>query len=1242
MIEVLFEFLAVPIGKFLLKNYLGDAEAAVGGGLLDLAKKKLNNYQERKDAEREFTRLGEKVAGQLLPIFEQAKEEKEFFNPEAVAKELALTLEGKIAADFFLSRDLDPAKLSQEFRQTRPLPRGQLGEAETALYEKSLDETVRYVVAVVDELPKFEATYAAQSLQRLRTIGDGVDKVLESNKTIQRNVELLLEKVESLPLQIVSGKVEVLEIRKGTEQAALVPSQVNTRDGKVIEYEINYRQAVARKLNYVELFGADLSTESKRQDLSVAYVSLNLNYVAESIDGEILRSVEDVLTMLTPEQGRLLIRGEAGSGKSTLFRWTAIEAAKLFPEWSKISNFTLDIKHRSRNYQKFFEEVIQPFSEPILISSITDELSSSYKSLLANYFEAKSPLEDIKFPPTSSINIHALALSLGSSWRLKVPFLLRLRDFQKGKLPAPDDFPAYLAKELGNPPADWVLQILKDGRGLILLDGVDEIPNSKRDDLFKEIRDIVETYPDNYYMVSTRPAAVPDDWLESLGFQEATVNPMNSSDREQFIKNWHEAVAEELKRLGRPDPQLPEIAKELMDKLPDNPSIARLATNPLLCAMVCALHRERSQKLPETQAELVEAICHMLLHRRERESGLELSEFPQAYRDLLYDHKRAIVQDIAHYMVRNGESVISKKQAAEEIADALKTIPGRNPAEATEILTSLIERSGTLRENSPESVDFIHNTIKEFLASEKFVEDGDIGQLVSKADDASWQPVIAFAASTRKRDFASKLISKLISTTDKAPKSARHFLALRCRAVALHLEPSVAEEVERIEKGLFPPKTMAEAAAIAEGGDTVVNYLGNKKNLSARQAAASVRALRLIGTRKAKAMLESYLKDKRQTVFLELSQAVNPLDIEAVREIVSSAGKSLPGEIAQRIKNLSPLANLTALQSLDLYRTQISDLSPLANLTTLQSLDLDGTQVSDLSPLTNLTALQSLGLSGTQISDLSPLTNLTALQSLDLRGTQVSDLSPLANLTALQSLDLRGTQVSNLSPLADLTTLQYLDLNGTQVSDLSPLTNLTALQSLGLSGTQISDLSPLTNLTALQSLDLRGTQVSNLSPLADLTTLQYLDLNGTQVSDLSPLTNLTALQSLGLSGTQISDLSPLTNLTALQSLDLRGTQVSNLSPLADLTTLQYLDLDGTQISDLSLLSKLTALQYLYLSGTQVSDLSPLANLTALQRLGLNGTQVSDLSTLTKLKHVEIFGLPASHSTEQDTLLREET
>ena len=273
-----------------------------------------------------------------------------------------------------------------------------------------------------------------------------------------------------------------------------------------------------------------------------------------------------------------------------------------------------------------------------------------------------------------------------------------------------------------------------------------------------------------------------------------------------------------------------------------------------------------------------------------------------------------------------------------------------------------------------------------------------------------------------------------------------------------------------------------------------------------------------------------------------------------------------------------------------------------------RKLDLSDTSISDLSPIVNLSMLESLSLRETNVSNISPITKLTALQSLDLERTQISDLTPLAKLTALGSLSLFHTPATNLAPIKGLRSLQSLKLSDPEVSDLDLLVKLPRLRSLDLAGSVVSDLSPLSKCLALQEVSLIATRVSNLSPLAGLPKLRTLHCFGVEVSDLSPLAKLPALDSLMLKGTLVSDLSPLSDFVSLQILYLLD-PISDLSPLADLVELRLLRLSVEPGLDITPLASLLKLQYLGLSGSSIPDLTPLARLGSLKFLNLWGIEM---------------------------------
>jgi len=201
------------------------------------------------------------------------------------------------------------------------------------------------------------------------------------------------------------------------------------------------------------------------------------------------------------------------------------------------------------------------------------------------------------------------------------------------------------------------------------------------------------------------------------------------------------------------------------------------------------------------------------------------------------------------------------------------------------------------------------------------------------------------------RVFVEKLLKRLLgeSTPQKQPAGERKragldaelhqrsLMAVRLRSVVQLLDKTLATRIAELQGALFPPATMADAEALAGLGDAVVPYLRHRSSLATRGTAACIRALRLINSPAAKDCLKGYLAETRQGVLVELVQAVNPLEIKLVLQELLRSG-SIPDGMRDHVSDVTPLAGLTGLQTLDLRGTQVSDVTPLAGLTGLRIL----------------------------------------------------------------------------------------------------------------------------------------------------------------------------------------------------------------------------------------------------------------------------------------------------------------
>ena len=161
---------------------------------------------------------------------------------------------------------------------------------------------------------------------------------------------------------------------------------------------------------------------------------------------------------------------------------------------------------------------------------------------------------------------------------------------------------------------------------------------------------------------------------------------------------------------------------------------------------------------------------------------------------------------------------------------------------------------------------------------------------------------------------------------------------------------------------------------------------------------------------------------------------------QTIKHVTLSAEESaqrIEAAIRERIRK--PEGELTTadferVTHLSLAGMGLTDITPLARLTKIKSLNLDYNEISDVKPLEGLVELEKLHLGSNQVEDLSPLENLTKLKFVPLFRNQIFDLSPIANWSRVEQLALYCNPISDLRPLHGLTNLRKVKLQGNPVS----------------------------------------------------------------------------------------------------------------------------------------------------------------------------------------------------------------
>ncbi|WP_326598430.1 NACHT domain-containing protein [Streptomyces sp. NBC_01803] len=825
-------------------------------------------------------------------------------------------------------------------------------------------------------------------------------------------------------------------------------------------FETRYADYVRREQGRLAVYGLDLR-QAREWPLDDAYLSLETHHTSGAADAPPQRA-EQALS----GHSRVLLRGHAGSGKTTLVQWLAVATARRDPG---------------------------------------DGLT------------------------------HLIG---------RVPFVLPMRTLTRDRrrLPDPDGFLAAVDCPLAaGQPERWAHRVLTAKRGLLLVDGIDEIPEAEREEVRRWLRRLAASYPGNLWLVTARPSAVAEDWLRAEQFTELSLAPMSPTDVAAFVHRWHGAVGATREEAGT-----------LLDLVGARADLATLATNPLMCALICALHRERNGYLPRGRKALYDAALAMLLERRDRERP----DPPRGGVELDAETQISLLQKLAYWLITNGRSEMTASLATTLIDNALPALHrGDRLGPAQAVLRHLIERSGVVREPVPGAIDFVHRTFQDYLGAREIVEWQHFPALVEKAHEDQWEDVVRMAVAHAQPIQRGELLTDLIERGDRDPghRVRLHLLATACLEHASQLRPEIRAAVVSRAERYIPPRVRAEAVKLAEIGSVALDLLPGPDELTDAEALEVVFTAARVGTDAALIKLRAF-RHHSSTLVRHLL-AVSWYRFDTTRyftEIVShlprdDADLTFPATTGEE---LGYLGTLTGLARADLRGDFTAEdiLSALADRP-LVSLSLrDCATIGDLDFVGRLPGLRSLLLDNCpHIPDLAPLAG-TSVRVLNLYPrTEGWEPEGLPGLDGLEGLIIGSPgRLDSLLDLPQRAPLKSLGLPS-HVPDLTGIRTWPGLTELAVHHTDRAlareEWHAIAGLPSLRNLLLHERVLSDLTSTdADFPTVERLLLfrNAQEErrfsADLDILpTVFPGLRTLALShGSE--DFSPLSGLPELRSV----------------------------------------------------------------------------------------------------------
>ncbi|WP_416960942.1 NACHT domain-containing protein [Streptomyces sp. Agncl-13] len=749
-------------------------------------------------------------------------------------------------------------------------------------------------------------------------------------------------------------------------------------------FERRYLPYVAERHNHITIYGIDLRESPDRWPLEVAYLSLEATATEE-------RRLPDehpgaAFTVQLPAEealsthDRVLLRGDAGSGKTTLVQWLAVTAARDGD---------------------------------------------------------------------------------------RIPYVLPLRTLiRAGQLPSPAAFLSSTGCP-HTPPDGWTERVLTAGRALVLVDGLDEIPSTDRHRTRDWLLSLIRAFPGNRWLLTSRPTAVRPDWLASEDFRELTLAPMHRPEVKTFVERWHTAA------------QAPEYEGPLLDSLRTKRDLARLATNPLMCGLICALHRERRGYLPTGRKELYDAALTMLLARRDRERGMGALEGAE----LGEEAQLEMLQRLAYALVLSGRTEMDIETAEGIVERSLSTVASAvGQGDAGTVLRTLMLRSGLLRQPAEGATHFVHRTFQDYLGARYAVEEGHLDVLTSHADDTQWEDVIRMAVAHARPRERVVLLRQLLARNE--PRLT--LLALACLEHATALDPGVRAEVEDRAGALIPPRTAEDAHALRQAGPLVLELLPGPAGLTDAEAHAVTVTASLLGAEEPEAALAVLRRFRDHS------------DLEVRRQLVGTWDRFDVREYAVEVLDHLDRKELFVRCDSDEKYAALSLTRPWRSVTFVGSRTLaeildavvDPAQVETLSVINN-----------SRIADLGELSSFSSLNRLWLHGcSRVESLGPLPELP-ITELWLSG--VSGITGLRELRSLTWLSLNrklqGHSLADSLPVEAPLKYLHLGPATVHTIGLRGLTRWPTLTTLRLgesgRPLTAADWQEVASLPALAELQLD---------------------------------------------------------------------------------------------------------------------------------------------------
>ncbi|MDJ0580710.1 NACHT domain-containing NTPase [Crocosphaera sp.] len=302
----------------------------------------------------------------------------------------------------------------------------------------------------------------------------------------------------------------------------------------------------------------------------------------------------------------------------------------------------------------------------------------------------------------------AIQCTRGEFVETKIPIFIPLKKYAEAE--NSPDLSSYMIKWLKDckitNASEKLERILTAGRGLILLDGLDEVKEEDNERVIRNIENFYNLYHKNQFAVTCRIAAKEYTFTQ---FTEVEVADFDDEQIKNFVNSWFKIK------------QLPEYPKHFLEQLKNNSTIKELANNPLLLTLLC-LEFEDSGNFPSDRADLYARATNTLLRKWDDKRYIYRQ---QVYKELTPKRKEGLLSQIAFKTFDKKEYFFKQRTIESYIGEYICNLPTA-PKEQTKldidsqgVLKSIEAQHGLLVERARGIYSFSHLTFQEYFTSRK-------------------------------------------------------------------------------------------------------------------------------------------------------------------------------------------------------------------------------------------------------------------------------------------------------------------------------------------------------------------------------------------------------------------------------------------------------------------------------------------------------------------------------------------